>query len=161
MSPIPNTPTICSALHSLYFFNPNLRIDSPVEIINPIVIIGNLSVAANITIYTNSSGAPLTTAGCLAIEGGTTILWQVLSFQLTYLLLGTLIIVLDKDADDLVVANTRCITGTWGTIELQPDPSDCRKYSVKGQDSDKAAGTFNVLLSVDRYACDATKVCRY
>ena len=102
----------------------------------PIIFIGNLNITANITTYINGSATPITALGCVVIEGGS------IEVQLSEIVV-----------DDVVVVNSRCISGEFDSAVVKASPDDCRTYSVKGQQIDQVTGSLSLLLDTDDSTC--------
>lgn len=61
---------------------------------------------------------------------------------------------MDGPSDGVVtVAKSKCLSGTFASVDLHRKAGDCRRYKVKGQENDEATGSLNVLLHVDASAC--------
>ena len=142
----------------MYYFNPKLQISTPVTLLNPIVFTGNLSVISNVTARISGDAAPLTALGCIGINSGAST-YASLSAQACLIYIGSLNVELDGPSDETVaIAKSHCITGQFTSVNLTRSPSDCRRYTVKGQENDIVTGSLNVVLDVDHSGCSNVRV---
>lgn len=54
---------------------------------------------------------------------------------------------------NVVVINSRCVSGQFNGVVLKPRADDCRAYTVTGQTRDPATGSLTLLLKVDKSGC--------